>query len=111
MKKQRPVWIVILLCSFAIGLGSCQNFPNPFEPAAPPPLLPAADVTDKNGNDALRLNVNDDALRLNVLEADNASLNKKLADAMKDNARLKKELTDAKEDNSILKDLAAKKER
>jgi len=84
MNKQRPVWIVIVLCSFTIGLTSCQNLQNPFAnlfgpPAetsgSPPPL--ACTATD-----------NDSARRLKVLEAENAKL---------------------KQDNAMLKDLAAKK--
>ena len=79
MKKQRPVWLVIVMCSAVIGLASCQNpsdnpFANLFGPAPTP--SPSCSATA-------------DAGVVTKLQAENAKLKKQLAEAMQANAMLR----------------------
>jgi hypothetical protein len=79
MKKQRPVWFVMVICSAALGLASCQNpSDNPFANlfgSAPTPS-PSCSATA-------------DTSVATKLQAENAKLKKQLADAMHDNAMLR----------------------
>lgn len=117
-------FLACIVISGALGLGSCQNLPNPLDslagrmpmdkapipPASPPPMVratpavlpPMAMVSE---------GMKEDHSRITALEADNARLKNQLAGALKENAKLKRDLADAVDDNALLKDLAAKRQR
>ena len=124
MARPASVFRACILISGALGLGSCQNLPNPLDslsgrmpmekaaatqaslPAmapATPAMLPPMALVSKG--------MKEDHSRIIALEADNARLKNQLAGALKENAKLRKDLADAVDDNALLKDLAAKRQR
>jgi hypothetical protein len=137
MRMVRQVLTTVVLSVSTLGLSSCESLPNslvtqeswtltdswrvpnplkllavnrPPKPLAEPPA-PVADAAPPPNVLAVSTVRDDFALRLDMIDADNAKLKRQLSEALRENARLRKELDDAKEDNDLLKALAAKKGR
>src|SRR5947209_3448344 len=136
MRMVRQVLMTVVLSGSTLGLSSCESLPNSLVTQdswtltgswrVPNPLkllsvkkppesseepAPVADTAPPPTVLAVSTVRDDFALRLDMLDTDNAKLKKQLSEALRENARLKKELDDAKEDNDLLKALAAKKGR
>src|SRR5690349_20466974 len=119
MRMVRQVLTTVVLSVSTLGLSSCESLPNsltmpdswaladswrvpnplkllsakkPPEPVAKAPD-PVTDTAPPPPNVLAVSTVRDDfALRLDMIDADNARLKRQLTEALRENARLKKEL-------------------
>lgn len=136
MRMVRQVLTTVVLSGSTLCLSSCESLPNSLVMQdswtltdswrVPNPLnlllvkkrpepsgaaAPVADTAPPPTVLAVSTVRDDFAVRLDMLDSDNAKLKKQLSEALRENARLKKELGDVMEDNDLLKALAAKKGR